>query len=203
MQALFIVDLQNDFLSKGAIPVPEGEKVIPIINEIQKQFSLVLASKDWHPKDHISFASTHCKQIGETIKDQNHLLLWPDHCIENSWGSEFPPDFDSSRIQKIFFKGQSPNSDSFSAFFEGKEKESGLFSFLKEKKVDQIFLTGLTLEHCVLATAIDSIHLGFQTMVIREGCAPFDLQLEKKTLDKLRKEGVKILSVKELLFHRK
>lgn len=199
MQAFFIVDLQNDFLPQGALPVPEGDKIIPIVNQLQKEFSLVLASQEWHPKGHVSFASTHSKQPRESIFIEGEkVLLWPDHCIQKSSGAEFPKELDTSRIEKIFFKGKDPKLDSYSAFFDAKNKETGLFSYLKEKKVDQVFLVGLALEYCVLATALDSVHLGFKTFVIKEGCQAIEEEEGKKAVEKMQNEGIIVLSEKNI-----
>lgn len=201
MQALLIIDLQNDFLPSGALPVPNGQLIIPVINQLQKQFSLVIASQEQHPFGHISFASTHGKKIGESIfLEEDRVQLWPDHCLQNSWGAEFPTELDSSKIQKIFFKGTDPKFDSYSAFFDAKNRrETGLFSYLQEKKVKQLFLVGLTLEYCVMATAIDSVRLGFETFVVLEGCRAINEIDGKNALATMQKEQVKILSVKELL----
>lgn len=200
MQALFIVDLQNDFLPNGALPVPEGDKIIPLINQLQKQFSLVLASKEQHPIEHISFASYHGKQAYEYLLiERERIQLWPDHCLKNSWGAEFPKELETSRVEKIFYKGTDSKFDSYSAFFDSKKrKETGLYTYLKEKNVTQLFLVGLTLEYCVMATAIDSVHLGFETFVIIEGCRAINETDGKKAVEKMQKEQVKILSVKEL-----
>jgi len=171
MKALLIVDIQNDFLPGGALPVPDGDKIIPVVNEILKHpFDLVIASKDWHPQDHGSFASTHNKEVGEVIDlfglEQN---LWPDHCVQDSFGSDFPPSLDITKIEKIIYKGTNENIDSYSAFYDnGHLKATELDDVLKSKNIKDLYVAGLATDYCVKDTIIDARQLGYNTFLIED-----------------------------------
>src|SRR6266700_7563810 len=152
MNALIIVDLQNDFLPGGALPVPLGDEVIPLANELQRKFELVLATKDWHPPDHGSFAANHPgKKSGDRIMlDGIEQILWPVHCVQNTRGAEFASTFDTSRIARIFHKGIEPRIDSYSTFFDNALlMETGLADDLKERAIRDIYVLGLVLDYCV------------------------------------------------------
>lgn len=143
MKALVIVDIQNDFLPGGSLPVPEGDKIINSINEIMDDYDLIIATKDWHPSDHISFASNHQnKKVGDVINiNKVDQILWPNHCVQESFGSEFPKNLDFSKVHKVIYKGQNSNIDSYSGFFDNnKDSSTGLSDFLKEKKLKKLIL---------------------------------------------------------------
>ena len=168
MKALVIVDLQNDFLPGGALEVPEGDIIVERINDILNNYDLIIATKDWHPEDHISFASNHKnKDVGDVINYEGiNQILWPDHCIQKSPGSDFPKNFNSSKIKKIIYKGQNSNIDSYSAFYDNaKDASTGLADFLRIKKVEKVDFVGLATEYCVKFTALDSVSEGFYTRV--------------------------------------
>ena len=138
MKALIIVDVQNDFLINGSLEVPCGNDVIEPINHIIKNYSLVVATKDWHPSDHVSFASNHPgKKVGDVVKVDNlDQILWPDHCVQKSKGSDFPATLNAKTIKKIIFKGANSQIDSYSGFYDnGKIRSTGLSGYLKAKKV--------------------------------------------------------------------
>ena len=169
MKTLVIVDIQNDFLKGGSLAVPEGEKIIKPINKIIKQYDLVIATKDWHPKNHISFASNHSdKKIGDIINVNGvDQVLWPDHCIQNSYGSDFPEQLDISKLAKVIYKGSDANIDSYSGFFDnGHFRSTGLSDYLKSKDVYKIDYVGLATDYCLKYTAIDSVSEGFKTRVL-------------------------------------
>ena len=169
MKALVIVDLQNDFLPGGALEVPEGDIIVERINDILNNYDLIIATKDWHPEDHISFASNHKnKDVGDVINyEGTNQILGPDHCIQKSPGSDFPKNFNSSKIKKIIYKGQNSNIDSYSAFYDNsKNASTGLADFLRIKKVEKVDFVGLASEYCVKFTALDSVREGFYTRVI-------------------------------------
>lgn len=176
MHALIIVDVQNDFLPGGALAVKEGDKIIPFINQLQEKFSLVLATKDWHPSRHKSFASVHGKKPGAVI--ELHGLkqeLWPDHCVQYTPGAAFAPDLNIDRIQKIFHKGIDPEIDSYSAFYDNARKRStGLGEYLKEKGVDEITIVGLATDFCVKYSVLDALKLGFKVHIALKGCRSID-----------------------------
>src|SRR6266566_8451002 len=179
MKALIIVDLQNDFLPGGALPVPQGDEVIPLANELQRRFELVLATQDWHPRDHGSFAANHPgKKPGDRIMlDGIEQILWPAHCVQNTHGAEFAPSFDTSRIAHVFHKGVDPRIDSYSTFFDNAHRrETGLAAYLKERSIKDIYLMGLALDYCVKYSALDAWQLGFNTHVILDGCRGIELK---------------------------
>ena len=178
MNALILVDLQNDFMPGGALPVPHGNEVIPIANEIQRRFDLVVATKDWHPADHGSFAANHPgKKPGDRIiLDGIEQILWPVHCVRNTHGAEFASSFDATRIAHIFHKGTERNIDSYSTFFDNAHRRhTGLAHYLEKRGIKDIYLMGLALDYCVKYSALDARHLGLNTYVIVDGCRGIDL----------------------------
>ena len=179
MKALVLVDLQNDFLPAGALPVPDGDQVIPLANQIQQRFDLVVATQDWHPSNHASFAAIHPGKMPGDVIDLDGLqqTLWPVHCVENTVGSAFAPGLDISRMRKIFRKGTDPGIDSYSGFFDnGHHKSTGLDFYLKQAGVTETFVLGLATDYCVKFTALDALELGFATYVLVDACRGVDLQ---------------------------
>jgi len=198
MNALIIVDLQNDFLPGGALPVPHGDEVIPVANELQSRFDLVVATKDWHPPDHGSFAANHPgKKPGDrVILDGIEQILWPVHCVQNTYGAEFAPAFDTSRIAQVFHKGVERNIDSYSTFFDNAHRrETGLADYLKKRSIKNIYLMGLALDYCVKYSALDARHLGLNTHVILHGCRGIELESGyiDRALDEMRRAGAVLL----------
>lgn len=190
MKALIIVDLQNDFVEGGSLPAKGAKKIIPVVNQLILKFPCVVGSKDWHPIGHASFASTHHM----SVDPDKHL--WPDHCIQNTWGSEYAEGLDAKKIQKTIYKGTQKNSDSYSAFFESENDTfSPLDLFLKEHHIKEIFTVGLVLEYCVAATARDALRLGYRVNIIKEGVVALFEGQSSKYFSKLRGEGISILSV--------
>ncbi len=179
MKALILVDLQNDFVPGGALPVPEGDKVAPIANRLQQLFELVVATQDWHPADHGSFAANHPgKKPGDVI-ELNGLqqVLWPVHCVQETHGAEFVPGFQRQRIAQVFHKGVDPEIDSYSGFHDNAHRRAtGLGDFLKSKGVDEVFIAGLATDYCVRFSAMDAVVLGFKTHVILDACRGVNLK---------------------------
>jgi len=178
-KALIIVDVQYDFIPGGALPVPEGDRVVAVINQLQPKFDLVVATQDWHPSSHGSFASNHPgKKPGEII--QLHGLtqiLWPDHCVQGSHGAEFVKELDTHRIARVFRKGTDPDVDSYSGLFDnGHRKDTGLGDYLKDQKIDDVHIAGLATDYCVKFTALDAAKLGFRTHVLMDACRGVNLQ---------------------------
>ena len=169
---LIIVDVQNDFCPNGNLAVKDGDLIIPFINKIMKssEYDFIVATKDWHPKEHKSFASNNNKKIGEFINLNGiEQIMWPDHCIKGTFGAELHPLLNKEDIDFIFTKGSNKEIDSYSAFFENDLKtKTGLNEFLKAKNVTDIDVVGLALDYCVKATAIDSQELGYNTSVLLE-----------------------------------
>ena len=197
MKALIIVDVQNDFLPGGALAVPCGDEIIKIINAICTQFDYVVATQDWHPANHGSFAANH---PGRNLYEQIQLngltqTLWPVHCVQNTWGAELAVKLDKSRIHQIFQKGIDPEIDSYSGFFDnGHRRATGLGDWLEEHRVQQANICGLATDYCVKYTAIDAVDLGYETVLLEDACRGVNLQPSdvSDALKVLKKAGVKI-----------
>ena len=171
MNALIIVDVQNDFLPGGALAVNEGDTIIPVINKLQNKFDLVVATQDWHPENHKSFASSHeGKKVFEEIDlDGSPQVLWPNHCVQATPGAAFYSALDQKNIEAIFRKGMEKEIDSYSGFFDnGKKKATGMGDYLKGHGVSSIFVCGLAADYCVYFTALDGLELGFQSTIITD-----------------------------------
>lgn len=179
MNALLIIDIQNDFLPGGPLGVPGGDEIIPIVNKLMDGFELTVATKDWHPPGHGSFAANHPGQaLYETI-DLHGLpqTLWPVHCLEDTAGADFPTGLDTARIGKIFHKGTRPEIDSYSGFHDnGHRHSTGLADFLREKGVTEVTVCGLATDYCVKFTALDAIAEGFTTTLHLPACRGVNLQ---------------------------
>jgi nicotinamidase/pyrazinamidase len=193
-RALILVDLQNDFLPSGALGVREGDAVIPVANRVQDAFELVVASKDWHPRDHGSFASNHPgKTVGEVI-DLHGLsqILWPVHCVQGTPGAEFVAGLKTDRIERVFFKGTDADIDSYSAMFDnGHRKSTGLSEYLRERGVRDVYLLGLATDYCVKFTSLDARRRGFDVHVIEDGCRGVELKPgdSAAALEEIRRAG--------------
>ncbi len=203
MNALIIVDLQNDFLPGGALPVPHGDEVIPLANELQQRFDLVVATKDWHPPDHGSFAANHPgKEPGDRIiLDGIEQILWPVHCVQNTFGAEFAGAFDTSRIAHVFHKGIDPKIDSYSTFFDNAHRrETGLAHYLRKRSIKDIYLMGLALDYCVKYSALDARQLGLNTHVILDGCRGIELEPGDigRALEEMKRVGAVLLQSADL-----
>src|SRR5947208_10493882 len=203
MNVLIIVDLQNDFLPGGTLAVPHGDEVIPLANELQRRFELVLATRDWHPTDHGSFDANHPgKKTGDRIMlDGIEQILWPVHCVQNTYGAEFAAAFDTSRIAHVFHKGIDPRIDSYSTFFDNAHRRhTGLAPYLEKRSIKEIYLMGLALDYCVKYSALDARHLGLNTHVIVNGCRGIDLEPGDigRALDEMKRTGAVLLESPEL-----
>lgn len=204
MKCLVLVDLQNDFLPDGALAVPDGDAVIPIANKLQAAFPLVVATQDWHPANHGSFAANH---PGKKVYDEVKLggvpqTLWPVHCVQNTKGAEFSPALNRERIVKVFHKGTDAGIDSYSALFDNKHRKStGLGEWLKEKGVTEVFVCGLATDYCVKFTALDAIHLGFKTTVIEDASRGVNIRPDdvKNAIDEIRRAGVTVIHSSAIL----
>lgn len=198
MRALVLVDLQNDFMPGGALEVPRGDEVVATANRLARAFELVVATQDWHPPNHGSFASQHRgSQPSETI-ELNGLdqILWPDHCVEGTPGADFHPDLNRSLLDEIIRKGTDPGVDSYSAFFDNARRRStGLDDLLRGREVGQLYLLGLATDYCVKFSVLDAVDLGFDTSVVVDGCRGIDLRPgdAERALDAMRAAGAKIV----------
>jgi len=205
MKALLIVDVQNDFCPGGALAVPEGDRVVPVINRLQARFDLVVATQDWHPPDHGSFAANHPgRQPGEFIELGGlEQVLWPVHCVQHTPGAAFHPDLDVARVAQVFQKGIDPNIDSYGAFFDnGHRRSTGLDDYLKERAVADVYIGGLATDYCVKYTALDAVRLGFATHVIEDACRGVNLEEGDvvRAVEEMRSHGVMIVHSKEIGF---
>lgn len=197
MKALIIVDIQNDFIPGGSLAVPDGDKIISRINELQKKFDLVVATQDWHPSNHKSFASQHDGKNPFDVIDLNGLqqTLWPDHCIQSTKEAEFHKDLNTNKIEAIFRKGTNPEIDSYSGFFDnGRKKATGLHGYLQERKVTSVFVCGLAADFCVYYTALDALSLGYETTILDESTKAIDPINFVDLKDNFRTKGGKISS---------
>ena len=179
MKTLILVDLQNDFLPGGSLAVPRGDEVIAVANRIMPSYELVVATQDWHPPGHKSFASVHAGHaVGEVIQWEGlDQVLWPDHCVQNTFGAELTVDLDRTRIDEVVQKGTDPNLDSYSGFFDnGHRQATGLADLLRDRGVEAVDVMGLATDYCVRYTALDAVREGFATRLIREGCRGVELQ---------------------------
>jgi nicotinamidase/pyrazinamidase len=203
MNALILVDLQNDFLPGGALAVPHGDEVIPLADQLQRQFDLVLATKDWHPPNHGSFAANHPgKKPGDRIVlDGIEQILWPAHCVQNTYGAEFASSFDTSRIAHVFHKGTERNIDSYSTFFDNAHRRhTGLAYYLEKRGINDVYLMGLALDYCVKYSTLDACELGLNTFVITDGCRGIELESGDvdRALDQMKHAGAVLLKSSEL-----
>jgi nicotinamidase/pyrazinamidase len=174
---LIVTDVQNDFCPGGALPVPGGDEIVPVINRLMDRFEIAVASQDWHPTGHISVASTHPgKKPFDTIQlDGEEQILWPDHCVPATWGAEFHKDLDIKPIVLVVRKGWHLGVDSYSTFYENDHRTpTGLGFYLKGLGVRNVYLTGLAQDFCVYFSAKDAIALGFETFMVEDATRGLD-----------------------------
>jgi len=175
---LLVIDVQNDFCTGGALAVPSGERVVPAINRVAQKFANVVLTQDWHPRDHVSFASNHAhKQPFDTVKlDYGSQVLWPDHCVQGTAGAEFHRDLEITRASLVVRKGFRRGIDSYSAFFENDHKTpTGLLGYLRERELATVFVAGLALDFCVRYSAEDARKAGIEVAVVEDACRGIDL----------------------------
>lgn len=203
-RALILVDIQYDFLPGGALAVADGDQVVAVANRVQSAFELVVATQDWHPVDHGSFASQHPgKKPGDVI-DLNGIpqVLWPDHCVQGSKGAEFHRDLNIRRVAKIFQKGVDPDIDSYSGFFDnGHRRGTGLADYVRAQEITDVYIAGLATDYCVKVTALDARTLGLRVFVIEDGCRGVNLNPgdSATALDQMRATGVNVVASEDLV----
>ena len=201
MKTLIVIDAQNDFMPGGSLAVPDGDKIISVINRIQDKFDLVVASQDWHPLNHISFASNH---LGRTPFDKIEIddssqTLWPNHCVQDTKGAEFHPDLQTKKWEAIFRKGTDPSMDSYSAFYDnGHIKSTGLAGYLKEKGASQLFFCGLAADICVYYSIHDAFKEGFACFLIEDASQPLDVDGFQIIKDEMIYLGIQIVNSKDI-----
>lgn len=176
--ALLLIDVQNDFCPGGALAVDEGDAIVPVINAMQARFDLVVATQDWHPAGHSSFAASHpgAPPYSMTEMPYGPQVLWPTHCVQGSEGAAFHPDLDLDPVALVVRKGMNPRIDSYSAFFENdRTTPTGLAGYLREQGVTALVLAGLATDFCVRYSAVDARKLGFEVMLAADACRGIDL----------------------------
>lgn len=202
MKALILVDIQKDFLPGGALPVPKGDEIIPVVNRIQEHFDLVVATQDWHPQNHGSFASNHPgKKLYEKIYLEGlEQVLWPDHCVQGSNGAEFAANLDMRKVEAIFRKGTDPRIDSYSGFFDnGHKKSTGMGDYLKGRGIKQVYVVGLAAEYCVYYTILDALMLEFETFLIKYGTRALSEEGLQAALQDIQEKGGTVIESSEFL----
>ncbi|WP_162052788.1 bifunctional nicotinamidase/pyrazinamidase [Pontibacter pamirensis] len=202
MKALLLIDIQNDFLPGGALAVPEGDAIIPVVNRLQEQFDLVIATQDWHPEGHKSFASNHAgKKTFEVIELQGlKQVLWPDHCLQGSTGAAFSEAADMRKVEAIFRKGMNPEIDSYSGFYDnGHLKSTGLTDYLRSKEVTEVYLAGLAADYCVYFTAKDALQEGFKAYVIEDATRAISPEGFDKAKADIESKGGKLVQSHTLI----
>ncbi len=196
---LLVVDVQNDFCTAGALAVPGGEKVVPAVNRIAQKFKNVVLTQDWHPQDHVSFASNHPhKRPYDTIDlSYGKQVLWPDHCVQGTPGAEFHKSLQVPQASLIIRKGIHPGIDSYSTFFENDRKTpTGLIGYLRERELETVFLVGLAFDLCVRFSAEDARKAGLEVAVIEDACRGIDIEGSvAATHHSLKELGVPVVSI--------
>lgn len=202
MKTLVIIDMQNDFIPGGSLAVPEGDQIVVLINKLQEEFDLVIATQDWHPRDHSSFAAN---QPGKNEFEKIELhgleqVLWPVHCVQNTEGAKFHPDLNTVKIETIFTKGTSKEVDSYSGFYDNAHlKSTGLAGYLKEKGAEELYFCGLAAEYCVHFSVMDALEEGFSAILIEDATRPLDVEDFKQAKENILKAGGKIIKSRELI----
>ena len=197
MRALLLIDIQNDFLPGGRLAVPAGDEIIPLVNALQPQFDLVVATQDWHPAGHQSFASSHAGRSQFEQIDLHGLpqVLWPDHCTQASDGAALAPALRTERIEAVFRKGMNPEIDSYSAFFDnGHRKSTGLADYLRGRGVTEVVVAGLAADYCVYYSALDALAAGFATTVVTDATRAISAEGWAAAQADLRAKGARLLA---------
>jgi len=203
MRALLWVDIQNDFCPGGALAVPQGDQVVPVANALADKIKLVIATQDWHPLNHGSFAA---QNPGRKPYDMGELgglpqVMWPVHCVQGSPGAAFHAELHTDRITRVFPKGTDPSIDSYSGFFDnGKRKATGLDEYLRTQGVNELVVLGLATDYCVKATCLDARSLGYAVTLVEDGCRAVELTPGDgaKAVVEMRAAGVKVAKASEV-----
>lgn len=203
-RALIIVDLQNDFVPGGALPVTGGDQIIAMVNKLQPCFDLVVATQDWHPANHGSFAANHKNARPFELSTLNGLpqVLWPIHCVQHTLGAEFVPTLKIDTIKKVFHKGTNPTIDSYSGFFDnGHLKSTGLGDYLQSQDITDVYIVGLATDYCVKFTALDAQQLSFKTHLIEDACRGVDIKPGdvEQAIAQMQQAGVQICCSQDVI----
>lgn len=201
MKALILVDIQYDFTTGGNLEVKQGEEIIPLVNTLQEQFELVVATQDWHPSNHLSFASNHPghKPFEKILLNGLEQVLWPDHCVQGTEGAAFHRALDMKRVSAIFRKGMDPAIDSYSGFYDnGRLQNTGLAGYLRDRRVTHVFVVGLAGDYCVYFTARDALLEGFTCTVISDATRPISEDGFRMAIEDLKHHGGMVVESREL-----
>lgn len=196
MNALILVDIQNDFIPGGKLAVPFGDEIIPLVNELQDSFQHIVATQDWHPANHKSFASNHIgKQPFERIMLHGlEQVLWPDHCIQGYKGADFHSSLKMNKVEAIFRKGMDPEIDSYSGFYDnGHRKYTGLAGYFRELKIQKVYICGLAADYCVFYTAKDALKENFETFIIEDATRAINPENFEKVKNEILADGGQLI----------
>ncbi len=196
--ALLIVDLQNDFMEQGALAVNEASQVVPVANSLMPLFDIAIVTRDWHPANHSSFAANHPWRKPGQVIDQDGIeqILWPIHCVQDSFGAAFHKDFDHTKAEQVFYKGTDPKIDSYSAFYDNaRQRSTGLADYLRLREVESVYIMGLATDFCVRYSVSDALKEGFEVYVIEDGCRGVNLKAgdDREALEVMQQEGAKTI----------
>ncbi|RYD38566.1 MAG: bifunctional nicotinamidase/pyrazinamidase [Verrucomicrobiaceae bacterium] len=198
MKTLVLIDIQNDFLPGGALAVPEGDLIVPVVNRLLPEFELIVATQDWHPADHGSFAASHPGQAVYSQGELNGLpqTFWPVHCVQNTGGALFAPGLETRRIARVFPKGVNPGIDSYSGLFDnGHRVSTGMGEWLKAAGAAELWVAGLATDYCVKFTVLDALREGFAVNVLSRACRGVDLTAGDcvRALEEMQASGAKVI----------
>lgn len=202
MRVMIVVDIQNDFLPGGALEVPAGNEIVELVNSLMSHFDLVVATQDFHPEEHGSFARE-VSDIGRLV-DLNGLeqILWPVHCVQGTVGADFAESLNLDGIDKVIPKGTDATVDSYSGFFDnGRKHATELHAYLQEKGVDEVFVVGLATDYCVKFTALDAADLGYKTFLIEDASRGVNLQVGdvENAIQEMKQAGIGVITSQEIL----
>lgn len=203
-KALILVDIQKDFVPGGALPAENGREVVPVANRLMDAFELVVATQDWHPAGHLSFASNHeGQEVGDKIELKGlEQALWPDHCVQGTEGAEFVDGLRKGPIEKVFRKGVDKEIDSYSGFYDnGHRRPTGLSDYLREKGVEEVYIAGLATDVCVKYTTLDALKEGFDTYVAIDGCRGVNMEPGDvaAAVEEMKEAGAEIVQSDEVV----
>jgi len=201
--ALLLIDIQNDFCPGGALAVADGGAVVPVANRLMSYFKTIIATQDWHPKNHASFASQHEGKVpGDFIEQHGKpQILWPDHCVQQTKGAALHPDLNNKPITQIFQKGTNREIDSYSAFYDNNHlRDTGLTAWLRSHHITDLYVMGLATDFCVMYSCIDAINDGFSVMLIEDGCRGINILPGDAfaAIETLKNYGVKVIRSKDI-----
>jgi nicotinamidase/pyrazinamidase len=202
--ALLVIDVQNDFCPGGSLAVPKADAIVPVVNRLMPLFPIVVATQDWHPRDHVSFASNHpgAKPFDVVERDGFSQTLWPDHCIQGTTGAALHAALEVVSVDLILRKGRDRELDSYSAFFENDRRTpTGLAGYLRELRVHRVYLSGLATDVCVYHSARDAVKLGLSVALVEDAARGIDVpagSLSRRLIE-MREAGVEIVHAADLI----